>query len=147
MLAVQAVEQSFDFAGYHATIPIFQTPTPSHEVAIQLADPVIYSTLSYGEPLPGWFDWQGTLSIQRDGSLNGLRLVTKNLLAMVLEQQRAVEWLNQYMILPLAEPLAVKAGDQVSLKMAYRPGGSLESLADSLSVEKLPGVSINRVAA
>jgi len=147
LLAVQAVEQSFDFAGYHAAIPIFQSPTPSHEGTIQLADPVIYSTVSYSEPLPGRFDWQGTLSIQRDGTLNGLRLVTKNLLAMLLEQHRAIEWLNQYLILPLSEPLTVNAGDQVGLKMAYRPGGSLESLADSLSIEKLSGAFNNRVAA
>ncbi|MEE8452236.1 MAG: methyltransferase domain-containing protein [Thermoguttaceae bacterium] len=144
LLAVQAVEQSFDFAGYHAPIPIFQSPTPSHEGTTQLTDPVTYSTVCYGEPLPGRFDWEGTLSIQRDGTLNGLRLVTKNILAVVLDQHRAVEWLNQHLIMPLAKPLAVKTGDRVCLKMAYRPGGSLESLADSLSVEKLPNVAAAR---
>lgn len=147
LLAVQAVEQSFDFAGYHAEIPIFQTPTPLNEGTIQLTDPVIYDTVCYGEPLPGRFDWQGTLLIQQDGTLNALRLITKNLLAMVLDQQRAVEWLNQYLVLPLAEPLAVKSGERVCVKMAYRPGGSLESLAGSLSVEKLASTSTDKGAA
>jgi protein arginine N-methyltransferase 1 len=147
LLAVQAVEQSFDFGGYHATIPIFQSPAPTHEGTTHLGDPVIYNTVSYDEPLPSQFDWKGVLPIKQDGTLNALRLVTKNLLAMVLEEQRAIEWFNQYLILPLAKPLAVKAGEQVGIKMAYCPGGSLESLAESLSVEKIGDIVQLRKAA
>jgi len=134
LLAVQPVEQSFDFAGYHAEIPIFQVPTPNQSETLELADPVIYNTVCYEQALPHHFQWEGTLSIRRPGLLNAVRFATKNLLAILIEEQRAVEWLNQFLVLPIDEPFQVEPGDQVTLSFSCRAGSTIEGLTETLSV-------------
>ena len=144
LLAVQAVEQTYDFAGFYAPIPIFQTPAPSHEGTTDLADPVIYRTLCYDEPLPRQMAWEGTMIVNRDGLLNALRLVTKNVLAILVDQQRAVPWWNQYLVLPLDEPIAVKAGQRVRVGLNYNFGGQLESLEMSATLATTAVVQASR---
>ncbi len=134
-LAVEAVQQSFDFSGYRAPIPIFQAPASSHEGTESLAEPVIYKTICYEKPLPGELAWQATVTINRAGQLNALRFVTKNLLAILTDQQRAIEWWNQYLVLPISEPLSVEPGDAVKIAISYHPGGTIESLSDHIVVQ------------
>lgn len=142
-LAVQAVEQSFDFHGYQAPVPLFQAPGVKHEGTIGLSDPVIYETIDYAATVPGCtipshVDWQGRLTITREGTLNALRFVTKNVLAVLVEQGRAAEWSNQHLVLPLDEPRAVRLGAELQVAFSYPFGGSLDSLNQSIVVTEAP---------
>ncbi len=142
-LAVGAVEQSFDFHGYQAPVPLFHPPAADHEGTIGLSDPVIYETIDYagidprGE-IPNRVDWQGRLAVTRGGTLNALRFVTKNVLAVLVEQGRAVEWSNQYLVLPLDEPRSVRAGTVLEVSFSYSFGASLDTLNKSIQVTDLP---------
>lgn len=147
LLAVQPVEQSYTFAGYHAPVPLFQGPGAEHQDTTALGEPAIYRTVSYERPLPTQFAWQGELIATQSGHLNALRFVTKNVLAILVGEQRAIEWNNQHLVLPLQEPMAVKRGDAIRIEFNYEAGGSLESLADSLSCQARPGISLPRRAA
>ncbi len=140
LLAVQPVEQSFDFAGYHAPVPIFQIPVPNQPATLELGDPAIYDTVSYEQPFSGQYTWQGAITIRKSGMLNAVRFATKNLLAILIEQQRAVEWLNQFLVLPLEEPFEVAAGDSVPIAFSYEAGGPIEFLAESLTVGAEPSL-------
>jgi hypothetical protein len=70
--------------------------------------------------------------------MNSLRFITKNILAVVQERGTTIDWLNHYMSIPLAQPLAVAAGDVVDISFQYRAGGSIPSLQASVvtSVEQ-----------
>jgi len=70
--------------------------------------------------------------IERDGVVNALRFVTKNILAVVPERSSTIDWLNDYMVLPLENPVTVREGDVLQLSFQYRAGGSIPSLQASL---------------
>jgi hypothetical protein len=74
------------------------------------------------------YRWEGVFTAERDGQLNALRFITKNILAVVPERNSTIDWLNHYMTLPLAEPVALRAGESVQLGFAYRAGGQIQSL-------------------
>ena len=141
LLAVQPVQQAFSFAGYHAPVPLFQGPGAEHQDTTALGEPAIYRTVSYERPLPTHFAWQGEVTATQSGHLNALRFATKNVMAILVEEQRAIEWNNQHLVLPLLEPMAVERGDTIRIQFDYEAGGSLESLADSLSCQNRPEIS------
>ena len=136
LLAIQPVAQSYDFAGYHAPIPIFQAPTIEQPGTTALGEPVAYATIEYDRPHPDTLAWQGSLAIDRAGDLNAVRFITKNVLAVVVAQQQAVPWWNQYLVLPLAAPCQVKAGESVQVSLNYTFGGSIEELTAGLQVKR-----------
>jgi predicted RNA methylase len=133
LLGVQPVEQDFSFSGYVAPVPFFQ-PAGPHAGTQPLADAGIYARISYAEPLPAEFHWEETLTINRDGVLNALCFLTKNFVAFLLAEGGAVEWMMHHLVLPLAQPIEVVAGDRVSVRLAYRAGCPLEDLQESLTV-------------
>jgi len=51
-----------------------------------------------------------------------------------MEEQRSIDWYNQYLIVPLDEPLDVRVRDSVAVQFDYRPGAPLDALSDSLRV-------------
>jgi type I protein arginine methyltransferase len=134
--ALQPVQQTFETYGFYAPVPFFQQPGVVHEATQELAPPVLFQTVDYGKELPGECAWDGTLAVHQAGTLNAVRFVTKNVLAVLLDEQRTVDWFNQYLILPLDKPLAVEAGDTLAARFAYRPGAQIEELAASLEVER-----------
>lgn len=136
LLAVQPVQRSFEFAGYRAAVPLFENPAFPTPRTLGLAEPAVYATLCYDEPLPHRFTWEGLFEIQSAGRLNAVRLVTKNLLAIQPQRGEVVEWSNQYLVLPLESPLSAEPGQTIGIAFDYTAGGTLESLADSLRVEK-----------
>jgi len=79
-------------------------------------------------------EWDGQFTIETAGQLSALRFVTKNILAIVMENNSTIDWLNHYMALPLATPINVAAGDVVQVSFQYRAGGSIESLQNSMRV-------------
>jgi hypothetical protein len=63
-----------------------------------------------------------------DGEFNAIRLITKNVLAIVPQQQRAIEWTSQYLVVPLREPLTVEVGQTASVRFSYRAGDPISAL-------------------
>ncbi len=132
--AVQPVQQSFDFNGYYAPIPSLQDPSASHQRTTELAEPVLFQLASYDEALPVDCVWQGEITLAQGGSLNALRFITKNVLTIVEEQQRSVDWFSQYLIMPLSDPLTVAAGQRVSVSFAYLMGDPIATLKPDVAL-------------
>ena len=126
--AVQPVQQSFDYSGYHAPVPLFQDPAAEQPRTKELGAPVAYQLASYCEPLSVDCAWQGDLAIELPGRLNALRFITKNVLTIDEAGHRTVDWFNQYLVIPLAEPLTVEAGQRVNASFAYQPGDPIAAL-------------------
>lgn len=137
LLGFQLVEQEFCFYDYHAPVPLFQPAVQQAPGNLPLSEPVIYATIYYEEPLPSHFRWRSTVRVNQAGTLNALRFLTKHFVAFVLDERRAIEWSGQYLVLPLEEPVDVAPGDDVVVGFAYAPGGSIESLAASVSAQRL----------
>jgi hypothetical protein len=126
--AVQPLEQSFDYHGYNAPSVHFQDPVVEQPRTRELGDPVVYQSLLYEHELPRTIEWTGSLAITTAGRLNAIRFVTKNLLAILPDEGRSVDWLMNYLVVPLETELRVAEGDLVELSFAYEPGGRLGTL-------------------
>lgn len=127
--AVQPLEQDFRFHGYEAPVPVFQDPFVEQPRSVELGPPQVYQSFLYEQPLAHGIAWRGELPIEQDGTLNAIRIVTKNLLAILPEEGRSVDWLMNYLVLPLDEPRSVEAGRAVELSLSYRTGGPLAGVA------------------
>ena len=134
ILAVQPVEQEYTYLGYHAPVPAFFEPGKEQTETVGLSDPTIYSIIEYSKDLPQRLEWAGELTIRETGTLNALRFVTKNLLAVVVQENRSIDWHNQYLVLPLKTPIPVLAGQKIRISFGYEPGASLASLNEVLNV-------------
>lgn len=132
--AVQPVAQSFNFNGYYAPIPSLQNPSTPNPRTVELASPVLFQTANYSDALPENCHWQGKITIERSGQLNALRFITKNVLAIVEEQQRCIDWFSQYLILPLHESLPVTPGQRVSVCFSYRLGDPISALKPVVTI-------------
>jgi predicted RNA methylase len=132
--AVQPVQQSFEFHGYVAPTMHFQDGATEQARTRELGDPVVYQTLEFAEEIGQRIDWTGSIDVARPGSLNALRFITKNLLAILPAQGRSVDWLMNYLIVPLATPIEVEAGDRVEVALHYAFGGPLRSLQPAARV-------------
>jgi predicted RNA methylase len=143
ILAVQPVYCDFTFGGYDAPVPVFLDPLGPQDRITELAAPLVYATLEYHEALPTRFDWRGTTAASAAGALNALRFVTKNLLAILPEEGRAVAWHNQYLVLPVPDAKHIAPGDDVHIALAYEAGGSIASLADHIEVFVTAGEEIS----
>jgi predicted RNA methylase len=126
--AVQPVQQSFDYHGYNAPAVLFQDPGVAQPRTRELGEPVVYQSLLYEDELPRTIAWTGRLAIARPGHLNAVRFVTKNLLAVLPEEGRSVDWLMNYLIVPLEAELTVAEGESIELSFAYEPGERLAAL-------------------
>lgn len=131
VLAIQPIQQNFCFSGYTATVPLFE-PIGPHMKDSWLADPFFYGTIDYHADIPLAFRVSTQLTIQTDGLFNAVSLLTNNFLAFVLNERRAVTWLMNSLILPIARPVPVRGGDKVSIEFSYSAGGSIESLQESI---------------
>jgi Predicted RNA methylase len=132
--AVQPVQQSFDFEGYYAPTILFQDPVVSHPGTRDLGAPVLYQQLTYESPFDLACQWSGALPITTDGTLNALRIVTKNILAILLDSQSTIDWHNQYLIVPLEKEFLVKPGDNVRVAFHYTAGDPLSSFQPLVSI-------------
>ncbi len=128
VLAVQPVEQDWSYAGYAAEFAHFQQPTIEQTRTIELADPSVYDSRLYEGELPDVIGWDGVTGHVRAGRLNALRFITKNLVAIVEAEGRSIDWLNSYMIVPVAAGIDVVDGARVRISFAYAPGAPLDAL-------------------
>jgi len=127
--AIQPVMQNFEFEGYQAPIVLFQNPYSGvHPRTQELGNPTIYHTLQYGMPYDFSCSWNGVLPITADGTFNAIRILTKNILAIDSKSQEAVEWYNQYLIVPLNSEIPVKSGQTVKVSFNYDAGDPLGAL-------------------
>lgn len=136
--AIQPIEQDFVHEGFYAPCLQFQSPVAQQPRSRELGQPTVYQAFRWDEPIPNNCSFDGTIEIDRDGRVNALRVITKNLLAIVELQQLSIDWHNQYLIVPLQIPTDVKAGDKLVVSFDYSPGAPLSALTDSLSVHHVP---------
>ncbi len=135
VLAVQPLQQEFNFEGYQAPISLIQDLTGPWAGCVELAQPTVYRILDFVEPTERDIAWEGTFEISQNGTLSALRFITKNILAVLLEQKTSIDWLNRHLVLPLAAPISVKSGDVLRVSFQYRTGNSIMSLQNALQVE------------
>jgi predicted RNA methylase len=130
--AVQPIQQSFDYHGYTAPTVHFQDPVAEQARTTELAEPAVYQSLLYDGEIPAAIEWTGVIPIASSGRLNALRFVTKNLLAVLPTERRSVDWLMNYLVVPLETELAVDAGEAIEVSFAYEPGDRLGALAPAV---------------
>ncbi len=112
-----------------------------------MADPEIYATVAYDAEIPTEFHWPGKMVVRRAGRLNAISFLTKNFLAFVLNENRAVEWMMNQLILPLPEPLQVQQGQSIAVQFGYSAGGPLEHLQQAVHVgEQAMQLSVRHAA-
>ncbi|MGV3486525.1 MAG: methyltransferase domain-containing protein [Planctomycetaceae bacterium] len=138
ILMVQPVDQSFDFAGYHAAVPLFQPPLQNQPRTKELSTLSPYASISYADPIPLRFDVHQSLACSPEGNINALRFVTQNVLAIDMQRQRAITWPNQCLVLPIDAPVSVSRGEPVELAFSYAAGDTVEALSDSIRVSVSP---------
>jgi predicted RNA methylase len=135
ILAVQLVYQPYDFHGYQAPVPFFFEAGVDGASTVEMGAPKIYSVIDYAQDLPEIFPVDGPLAVERSGTVNALRFITKNLVGIFGAEGRSADWHMPYMSLALPEPISVEAGDEVRVRFQYDAGASIESLQASLDAE------------
>ena len=135
IMAVQPLQQEYDFEGFHAPIVQFQPTNVIWPGTVELAQPGVYSIMDFNQPVDTAIAWEGRFLVEKAGRMNALRFITKNVLSIIEERGTTIDWLNHYMMLPLARPLDVRAGDIVQVSFAYRAGGSIPSLEATMRAE------------
>lgn len=132
ILAVQPLQQGYDFFGFHAPIIQFQQPQALQAGTIELAAPAVYSIMDMSQPVSRDIRWEGAFVLERDGTVNALRFVTKNILAVVPRQSATIDWIISYLVLPLGEPVEARTGDALQVTFSYLAGGSIRSLEKNM---------------
>lgn len=135
VMAVQPLQQEFNFEGYHAPISMIQDLSGNLEGCTELAEPSVYSILDFTQPAECDISWEGSFAIMRNGTVSALRFITKNILAIQEEEKSTIDWLNRYMVLPLTTSVSVQSGDVLRVSFCYRTGDSIMSLQNALRVE------------
>jgi predicted RNA methylase len=130
--AVQPVEQDFTFHGYTVAAPYFQDPFCAQPRTTELAAPAMWQSFCYDEQIPSTCTADVAFTAERSGRLNAVRLVTKNVLAV--EQSSTIDWLMNYLVVPLRRPVDVRAGDTVRVRFSYLPGDEISALMSSVHV-------------
>lgn len=141
IMAVQPLQQVYDFFGFHAPIIQFQRPQVFQSGTTELAAPAVYSILDMSQPTAREIRWEGFFILDAGGTVNALRFITKNILAVVPEQATTIDWLIDYLVLPLSAPVKAKAGDVLKVAFSYRAGGSIRSLEKSMSAMLVEAVA------
>jgi predicted RNA methylase len=132
LMAVQPLQQDYHFEGYYAPIVQVQELLVSQAGTEEMARPELYSILDFTQKTSEDIAWEGDFVIERDGVVNALRFITKNVLAILLESSSTIDWLNRYMVFPLAEPVKVRQGDTLRVSFRYQAGGLITDLQDAL---------------
>ena len=135
ILAAQPLSQNYDYQGYNAAVPLFQDAGGQSPRSLALGDAVSYATVDYLGAIPERFEETVRCPISNQGEINAIRFVTKNLLAILPEEKRSIDWYNQHLVLPLQSSIRTEAGDTLEIRFAYDAGGPIEMLSGSLRCE------------
>jgi predicted RNA methylase len=139
LLGVELVEQDYDFYGYYAPVPVFEDPGFPSGRTRSLGAPVAYAIADYRAPAPERLEFSAQLTTASPGTLNALRFITDNVLAINAATGQTLRWMNQNLTLPLATPIECAEGEPVQVRFSYRPGAEVDELAASLVVQRSPG--------
>ena len=91
-------------------------------------------TVVFSEPFSTTIAWDGEVPITRHGSINAIRFITRSILAVRVVEGDTVDWYLQHLLVPLGEPVTVRAGGRVRIAFSYDAGAPLSALADTLRV-------------
>ncbi|HEY8025139.1 MAG TPA: methyltransferase domain-containing protein [Burkholderiaceae bacterium] len=135
LMAVQPLQQDYHFEGYYAPIVQIQELVQTQAGTVEMARPELYSILDFTRETAPDIAWEGDFIMEHDGTVNALRFITKNVLAVLLESSSTIDWLNRYMAFPLARPVVVRKGDTLRVRFAYRAGGLITELQEALRAD------------
>ena len=135
ILMCQPVQQSFDFSGYYAAVPLFQAPLVEQPRTIELAALLPYANISYEEPIPQRFDVRQSIAAKQSGTVNAIRFVTQNVITVDVQKQHAVTWPNQCLVLPIESPFDVTTGESIEMTFSYPAGGTIQELAAGMMAQ------------
>ena len=138
-LAVQPVQHSFEFCGYRAPVPMFYEPTFAGEPTIGLTEPQVYAAFEYQGDIPQSFEFERILHMERAGTIDALRFITKNLVGIFEDEAASADWYMQHLVMPLPTPIPVEAKQIVRIRFRYDAGDSLTFLSDSIDVRLWQG--------
>jgi protein arginine N-methyltransferase 1 len=126
--AIQPVQQDFVYHGYEAPTVHFQDGFVDQPRTVELAPPAVYQLERYADGVSPEISWSGMFTATTSGTWNATRLITKNALAVVTEEKRTIDWLMNYLVIPLEFELEVSAGDVLELALDYPLGGGFDEV-------------------
>jgi predicted RNA methylase len=131
--AVQPIEQDFNFFGYEAPAPLFQSQFAVQPRTTEMADPKVFQQYFYSDAIPTMCSADLSFSAARPGTVNALRVITKNLLAVGVTGlgYGSINWLMGYLVVPLMRPIAVSAGESIEVRFIYPAGAEISDLMAS----------------
>lgn len=135
--AVQPVGQDFTFYGYTVAAPLFQDPFTVQPRTVPLAPPAVFQDFYYAAELPDRCAADLVFTVERAGTLNAVRMITKNLLSVDVRTGTSIDWLMNHLVVPLPEALPTSAGDRVRITFDYRPGDEIPVLMGSLTARRI----------
>lgn len=135
LLGVQPVLQNYDFSGYYAPVPLFQSAYTTANDCCPCCDPVVYKIFDYENAHVEIFDSAVLFPFKQDTNVNALRFITKSLLVMNLSTGKTVDWYSQHMVLPLQQSLRLQPGQTLRVSFSYKPGDNIEILNNAIEVE------------
>lgn len=135
LLGVQPVWQNYDFNGYYAPVPLFQSAYATTDDCCPCCDPVVYKIIDYENVHVETIESTVFFSFQQDTNVNALRFITKSLLVMNLSTGNTTDWYSQHIVLPLPQSLLLQAGQTMQVCFSYRPGDTIETLNNVIKVE------------
>lgn len=135
LLAVQPLVQDYDFHGYRAPIPYFQSAYDESKSTLGAGDPVVYKIVDYSHATNKMIQATVSLPIHCDAQVNALRFITKNILTMNLKDRQTVDWHSQHLVLPLPKTCDMKTGQVLNIQFQYQPGDTVDTLQKSLIVQ------------
>ena len=130
------MQHEFARHGFYAPLVLLQQPGLPHPKTLELAAPILCQTVRYDRDVSAAIAWSGPLTVEISDVLSAGRFVTRNVLAIVVEEGRTIDWWNQYLVLPVKAPLQVSADEVLAASFAYQPGDSIDELAASLQITR-----------
>jgi predicted RNA methylase len=137
--AVQPIEQDFNFFGYEVPAPLFQSQFAVQPRTTELAEPQVFQQYFYSDEIPMRCAADLSFSAASTGTVNALRVITKNLLAVSFTGMGAstIDWLMGYLVVPLARPVTVTAGESIDVRFSYPAGAEITDLMASATASTL----------
>lgn len=124
--ACQLVHYDFSHYGMDFPFPRFVHPSRGDERLVEVSEPVIYWKLDFHQENPTDIDERLEFRATADGQVNALRFVTRTLLDDRLAG--ANDWYLNHMVVPLSEPVSLKAGEQLAVHLAYEAGCEIDAM-------------------
>ncbi len=98
-------------------------PGSTQPRSVEIAAPVVFQQFEYPQTLPNECTAEERFVADGAASLNAVRIITKNLLALVYEPPASIDWTMNYLVVALPSPVDMLPGDGFSIRFNYRPGG------------------------